>query len=1133
MRKSSHSLPRPTSRPASRISSRIPSRLPFRLAILLFVAIVGLATTAWVAQTIAGNAEERLQQGFELAAREQGEAVVRAFVAPLDEFFLLQRFFGTVGRLGEAGPQGGVDWPIFRDFAEPMLAHTGMRSIGWAPAIDTAQRAAFEVAGKTLWNEQFTIREVDPKGALVPTAEHARYFPVLYSVATRFSPMLLGVDLYHDAAARAVIGRSIADNTMASLDLPPSPALTRPDNEHFMLFLLPVYHAALTPSATADDRLQALSGMLFMAVDSADLLNSASISSARAGLQMSLFDPTLASPLLHRLGAANRGEVDKANGALPTYSRSFQLAGRPLMLEIAANADWIKARKTSSTLSVALAGTLLTFLLLIIIDRLLARGARAESAVESAVDSAVDSLATAFAHKQQAGKEQHLAELRAAMTRLEESEERFRGAVSVLIEGLIIVSADEHFVFANPAAEAFFGYRDGGLAGRTPAELLVDRLQADGQPLAPADYPSTIALRDGREVRAAVMGYRFASAAVRWVEINAAPLHDGAGAISGAVVTFSDITARRRAEEQLRLASEAIHCSGEGILITDAAHRILSLNPAFETMSGYRAPEVIGSEIGRVALTRDDASAERGETAEPIYVPAHLQAALASSGYWQGEVWNQRKNGETYPGWLGVSAVYEEGGQDKALNYVYIFSDMSERKSAQALIEFLAHHDALTGLPNRLLLRDRVEQAQALATRAGQRVALMFLDLDRFKTINDSLGHPVGDALLKEIVERLKTCVRESDTISRQGGDEFIILLNDVRDSEAAARVADKIAQRMADPFVLAGHALNTSFSIGIALYPDDGEDFDSLLQKADTAMYHAKEAGRNAHRFFRDEMNRQAVEHLTLETQLRTALERNEFVLHYQPQLDLRDGSIVGVEALIRWNSPENGLVSPVRFIPVAEVSGLIVPIGAWVIEEACRQARAWQLAGLPAFTVAVNLSAVQFRRLDLINTVINALVLSDLDAQCLELELTESILLQDAEGTLDVVRRLKALGVKLSVDDFGTGYSSLAYLKRFAVDKLKIDQSFIRDLESDPDDAAIVRAIIQMAHSLKLKTIAEGVENDALTSLLRLFNCDEIQGFGFARPLPAAELEAFVRAHQSALVPAAPSEGMKRLNS
>ena len=701
-------------------------------------------------------------------------------------------------------------------------------------------------------------------------------------------------------------------------------------------------------------------------------------------------------------------------------------------------------------------------------------------------------------------------EVRGLVHRLHESEARFRGAMSVMVEGLAILSPDGKYVFTNRSAEEFMGYAAGGMLGQMPQQLNIERLNEDGSPCLPDDFPSAITLREGREVRDFVLYHRYVDASARWFKINSSPLYIGEAENCGAVLTISDITERRRAEEQLKLAFEAIRQSGEGILMTDAQQIILSVNPAFEAVTGYRADQVIGKTPALIASSRHD---------ERFYMA--MNESLETTGYWRGEVWNRRQNGEVYPEWLGVSVVRENDGRPKY--YVYIYSDMSERQAAQQRIEFLAHHDPLTGLPNRLLLRDRMEQAKALASRMHSRVALMFLDLDRFKTINDSLGHPVGDALLKEVVERLKSCVRESDTISRQGGDEFIILLNDVRDSESVSRVADKIHQRMGEPIMLGKHSLITSFSIGIALYPDDGDEFDSLLQKADTAMYHAKEAGRNGHRFFTEQMNRLVVEHLTLETQLRRALENGEFVLHYQPQQDLHDGSIIGVEALIRWNSPEGGLISPARFIPVAEDSGIIVPIGAWVLGEACRQARAWQDAGLPPFVVAVNLSAVQFRRPDLVNTVINALVLSDLDSQWLELELTESILIQDAEATLDAVRRLKALGVRLSVDDFGTGYSSLAYLKRFAVDKLKIDQSFIRDLVSDPDDAAIVRAIIQMAHSLKLKTIAEGVESEELANLLRIFHCDEIQGYWFARPMPADELEAFVRAHPAPVSQAA----------
>ena len=695
-----------------------------------------------------------------------------------------------------------------------------------------------------------------------------------------------------------------------------------------------------------------------------------------------------------------------------------------------------------------------------------------------------------------------ITELRDLMAQLQESESRFRGTMAVMAEGLMVLSPEGVCFFANRAAENILGYPSQGLQWQNVRQLPVQFLDAEEKPIPSPleDSRIMLTLSRERELRNHVVGVRFPDGAVRWLEVSTSPLLGGDGQDLRLVVTFSDITGRRRADENARLAFEAIRHSGEGILVTDADHRIISANPAFELVTGYSAAEAAGhtpaifSSVGQEDGFFDT-----------------LRQTLENSGHWQGEVWNRRKNGEVYPEWLGVSAVREADG--KARYYVYIFSDMTERKAAQERIEFLAHHDPLTELPNRLLLRDRMAQAMAHATRMQSRVALMFLDLDRFKKINDSLGHPVGDGLLKAIVERLKGCVRESDTISRQGGDEFVIVLNDVRDGDAVSRVADKIHQRMGRPFLVGEHSLITSFSMGVAIFPDDGEDFDVLMQKADTAMYHAKESGRNSHRFFTEQMNLQVVEHMHLETQLRQALENGEFVLHYQPQLDLQERTIIGVEALVRWNSPDNGLVPPAKFIPVAEDSGLIVQIGAWVLREACRQARAWQDAGLPPFVVAVNLSAIQFKRLDLVNTVINALVLADLDSHWLELELTESILLQDAEATLDTVHRLKALGVKLSVDDFGTGYSSLAYLKRFAVDKLKIDQSFVRDLVTDPDDAAIVRAIIQMAHSLKLKTIAEGVETEELCNLLQIFRCDEIQGYWLARPMPAGELKDFVR--------------------
>ena len=440
------------------------------------------------------------------------------------------------------------------------------------------------------------------------------------------------------------------------------------------------------------------------------------------------------------------------------------------------------------------------------------------------------------------------------------------------------------------------------------------------------------------------------------------------------------------------------------------------------------------------------------------------------------------------------------------------------RKTAEHQMEYLAQHDALTGLPNRVLVQDRFEQARALADRSGSKVALLFLDLDNFKTINDSLGHAVGDALLRQIADRLAGCVRDADTISRQGGDEFLVVLPALQQPDDAAPVLLKLLERLREPIQAEGHELSTSVSIGISIYPDDGPDFNTLLKKADTAMYRAKAAGRNAYRYFDEQMNIEAVEHLALRNDLRRALERGEFSLHYQPQIHLATGAVVGVEALMRWNHPERGAIPPVRFIPLAEESGLIVPMSEWVLREACQQAMRWRAAGLPELLMAVNLSAVQFQRGDVEQTVMQALESSGLKPECLELELTESTLIHESEAVLATVQRLKQRGVRFSIDDFGTGYSSLSYLKRFAIDKLKIDQSFIRDLAVDPDDAAIVRAIIQMAHSLGLKALAEGVETAEMLARLRVFGCDEVQGYHFARPMPAQQFEAYLRDKLSA---------------
>ena len=563
--------------------------------------------------------------------------------------------------------------------------------------------------------------------------------------------------------------------------------------------------------------------------------------------------------------------------------------------------------------------------------------------------------------------------------------------------------------------------------------------------------------------------------------------------LSGAM---QDITLLRQTEQRFQVAFRASPLAASIAQISDG--RFIEVNGKYEKYFGWTRADLIGKSTLEIGLWVDLASREAW-----LDELKRAGTALDFESQWRC------KSGEIRQVSLSAELIDID---NKPLVLAFI-QDITERKETEARIDFLAHHDPLTGLPNRVLFRDRFSLATAWSERSGCKVALLYVDLDHFKTINDTLGHPVGDQLLQQVAQRLRQCVRDTDTISRQGGDEFLIALTDIHDLEAVSRVTTKVIDILTAPFSIEGHELAATVSMGVAVWPDDGQDFDALLQRADTAMYQAKAAGRNTYRFYTAQMNVQALEQFQLRTALHWALDQHQFVLHYQPQIDLTSGRLVGVEALLRWQRDPQELLLPGRFIAAAEESGLIVPIGEWVLREACAQAVRWQQAGLPEMTMAVNLSAVQFRRSDLLRTVTRALVDSGLEPARLELELTESLLIDDAEQVLETLRRLKALGVCLSIDDFGTGYSSLAYLKRFAVDKLKIDQSFVRDIVTDPDDAAIVRAIISMARSLKLKVIAEGVETSELASILNLYHCDEAQGYHYARPMPAQALVEWVQ--------------------
>ncbi len=556
---------------------------------------------------------------------------------------------------------------------------------------------------------------------------------------------------------------------------------------------------------------------------------------------------------------------------------------------------------------------------------------------------------------------------------------------------------------------------------------------------------------------------------------------------------WRDISDRKRAEDALRLYAKVFENSGEAILITDRSNRIIAVNQALERDSGYCPEELLG---------KDPRVLSAHKTPRETY--QLMWAALRESGYWQGELWDLRKDGMIYPTWAAISAIHDAKGE--LTNYIASFTDISERKAAEARIDYLAHHDALTGLFNRYSLENRLAQSLLAARRENQQLAVIFIDLDRFKVINDTLGHHVGDLLLIEVANRLSACVRESDIVARLGGDEFVVTLTSLANDMDAALVAKKIVAALGDTYEIDGKQLHTTPSVGISLFPANGEDVDTLMKNADTAMYHAKEKGRNNFQFFSPAMTAAATERLELERDLRSALANSEFELHYQPQVCATQNLVRGVEALIRWRHPERGLIPPLKFIPIAEETGVIEAIGTWVLNEACRQMAAWRQAGFDLQHVAVNLSAHQLRSPDLVSQVQAAIAHFGLSPGELELEITESVAMEDPERAIGQLRALRDSGVELAIDDFGTGYSSLAYLKMLPIHTLKLDRAFVRDIETDENDAAISAATLALAHNLGLKVVAEGVETQAQCDFLAEHRCDYLQGFLFGKPEPAA---------------------------
>jgi diguanylate cyclase (GGDEF)-like protein/PAS domain S-box-containing protein len=552
---------------------------------------------------------------------------------------------------------------------------------------------------------------------------------------------------------------------------------------------------------------------------------------------------------------------------------------------------------------------------------------------------------------------------------------------------------------------------------------------------------------------------------------------------------------REQQGNRLVTAGIAFEHMREGVMVTDAQHRIVQVNQAFERITGYDAEEAIGQTPGLLNSGRQSPDFYR-----------EFFRSLNESGEWRGEIWNRRKNGDIYPQWLSIKAVYTD--DTSVSSHVSVFADITDTKDSERKLWQLAHHDALSNLPNRLLLNARLEHAIQRAHRNSTQLALLFIDLDRFKNINDSLGHQAGDELLQEIASRLRDAVHEDDTVARLGGDEFVVLAENVPDANSTRRIADRIIARLADPVMVRGKSLVATASIGISFYPTDAQEPEALLQHADAAMYKAKTQGRNRHAFYAPELTREIQQRLELEHDLRQGMALRQFSLHYQPQFASSDGRLVAVEALVRWKHPERGMVPPNEFIPVAEETGIIRELGCWVTETACKQAMQWQASGFPPFTLAVNLSPYQLRG-ECAGELSKIFDRTGFAPRWFEFEVTETLLVEDGGHALKQLTEMREqLGMGVAMDDFGTGHSSLGQLKFLPIGKLKIDRSFVSDLPDDGNDAAIVKAIILMAHTLGLEVVGEGVETQQQHRFLCQNGCDHVQGFFYARPMPAEEI-------------------------
>lgn len=1049
-------------------------------AVLALGIVLSAVAAAWTARQVEREVRFRFDSAV-AGARNAIDSRIRAYADVL---------LGVRGLFIASDSVSRSEFREFVDSLELRLRYPGIEAVSYAQRIAAAQKSTFEAA----------VREdssTDPRGypdfRVKPAGDRPEYVVVQYLEPTAGREAALGLDLGGDPVRLAALervrdsGRIAATGSITLALDPRSPT--------GFAMRLPVYRKGMPLNSVAQRR-EAFVGVVATVFIVSDLMRGAlsepflqtmhlsihdagvaeSAQGLQPGAQVLMFD----SDHLLPAPSARQGAAGGRSAELSSTS-SLDVGGRRWNLEFSARQEFASLSDRWLPAAVMFVGAVISLLLFGLMRSLASVGGRAVALAESITE-----------------------DLRRSEANLAEAQRATQELIEALPTPVFFKRIDGRYLGVNKAWERYFGVPRDAFVGKTVHELYPDNPDV-AQRLYDQDlvlwsnpgtqvYETSITTPDGQRHQAVY--YK-------------ATLTNADGSTAGLIGTIVDVTERRQAEHALA-ESEAryrsvIAAMAEGVLVRDRDARIVTCNASAERILGRSLAQMRGS-------TFMDPSWEWvREDGTPI--PAEqrpVNAALRTGQMQSDQVMGLRKSDGSMI-WLSmnVQPLFVDGNAAPS-GAVSTITDITQRKHAEERVHHLAHFDELTGLANRSMFNQRLSHALKQARRGERSLAVLFIDLDRFKNINDTLGHESGDRVLKEVAQRLQGCLRGSDTVGRLGGDEFVVLIEELPEPLHVAAVAQKILAAVVRPYIAGEHEFHLTASIGISTYPYDSEDMPGLLKNADIAMYRAKEQGKNNYQFYSAPMNVHTIERLALESDLRRALERDEFVLHYQPKVDIRSGRITGMEALLRWQRPGRGLVAPAEFIPLAEDTGLIVPIGAWVLKAACTWNRALRELKLPPLRVAVNLSARQFTHEDLLQDIAAVLEESGLDPAALELELTESMVMHDPERAAKLLRSLKDMGIHLSIDDFGMGYSSLTYLKRFPLDCLKIDRSFIRDVPGDVDDAAITRAIVAMAHSLRLKVVAEGVETDEQLGFLRELGCDEMQGYHFSRPLPQ---EAFLR--------------------